>query len=161
MSGADMSARSALPDHAGGLERLNEIKARLAAAEADAAGPWSQKYWPPEAEGSGWDAELELRCEPGGEVITAMGSTSYTRLLGQAPSDLAFLLDELDAIEGALTTDRDALVPERRGMSTSELVRAALRVREDAVREGARDRQESTAEIDRLKADLAADEGRS
>jgi hypothetical protein len=74
------------------LARIDKIKARYAAAISDAAGPWSQQYWPPESEGSGWDAELALRCESGGEVITAMGPPSYLRLLGNAPADIAFLL---------------------------------------------------------------------
>jgi hypothetical protein len=105
------------------LDRLNEIKARLAAAERDAPGPWTQQHWPAEAEGSGWDAEVELRCESGGAVINAMGSESYMRLLGHAPDDIAYLVGELDAIEQALTFDRDRVEPWTR---TAELVKAVV-----------------------------------
>jgi hypothetical protein len=105
------------------LNRLNEIRARLAAAEADAAGPWTPQYWPAEAEGCGWDAEVELRCESGGAVINAMGSDSYMRLLGHAPADIAYLVGELDAIEHALTFDRDRVDP---GLRTADLVKAVV-----------------------------------
>jgi len=72
-------------------DRIAEIAERLAAAEADAPGPWTQEIRP--AHESGWDAEMELRCEPGGEVISALGSAAYMRLLGHAPADLQFLLE--------------------------------------------------------------------
>jgi len=84
------------------------------------------------------------------------------KMLGNAPADIAYLLDQLAAIEALVGDQRSNLVEEKRDMPTAELVAAVIaELREENAKAwgyasdeeavGARERADRDAEIARLR----------
>jgi hypothetical protein len=128
------------------LDRLSEIRARLAAATP---GPWRRDFRPPlrvlqltsltpwtpivmafQRWGmNGATARFRTAGHPATSALRAPHEDDCpwphpdADLIAHAPSDLAFLMGELAAVESALAFDRERVEP---GLRTAELARAVV-----------------------------------
>lgn len=87
--------------------RIDAIRARLEAALAVGAGPWTVEVWPPVEHRA--DAEAMVRAADGEVVVSLMGRPEYATLGANAAADIAYLLGEVDRLRDDAALGEGAL----------------------------------------------------